>query len=135
MGDDLVNDIATRPVHLGQGAVAFPLDAFDGTPEWYQRYSERTEADGDEGRLVTMHTFTEPWETWEVHPNGHELVLCVDGEMTLHQELPTGELRTVTLVAGEYVINQPGVWHTADIDGPATGIFVTAGRGTEVRPR
>jgi quercetin dioxygenase-like cupin family protein len=69
-----------------------------------------------------------------MHPNGDELVLCTDGTMTLHQELD-GEESTVVLHAGEYAINRPGTWHTADIDGTATGVFITSGRGTEVRPR
>jgi hypothetical protein len=41
-----------------------------------------------------------------VHPWGDELVLCVE----------------------------PGVWHTADVAGPATALFITAGLGTELRP-
>ena len=36
---------------------------------------------------------------------------------------------------GEYVINAPGVWHTADVEGSATALFITAGAGTEHRPR
>jgi hypothetical protein len=46
-----------------------------------------------------------------------------------------GQRRTVTLATGEAVINPPGAWHTADIDACATAVFVTAGVGTEVRPR
>lgn len=130
-----VNRISEHPVHLGSGAVAFPLPSFDGSPDWYQRYAEQTTADGAEGRLVSMHTFTDPWGTWEVHPEGHELVLCVAGEITLHQETAEGDERTVTIGAGEYVINEPGTWHTADVDGQATAVFVTAGRGTQLRPR
>jgi quercetin dioxygenase-like cupin family protein len=69
-----------------------------------------------------------------MHPNGDELVLCVDGQMTLHQELD-GVRRTVTIHAGEAVVNPPGAWHTADIAEPATAVFITAGAGTQVRPR
>ena len=36
--------------------------------------------------------------------------------MVLHQEAPDGTERTVTLEAGQYAINEPGVWHTADIE-------------------
>ena len=35
----------------------------------------------------------------------------------------------------EYAINAPGVWHTADVTGEATALFITAGKGTEHRPR
>ena len=98
-------------------------------------YSARTAADGAEGRLVTTHTFTESWTSWEMHPAGDEVVLCLAGAMTLHQEFPDGRNVTVAVAAGEYVINPPGVWHTADIVGEATVLFITAGMGTEHRPR
>jgi mannose-6-phosphate isomerase-like protein (cupin superfamily) len=122
------------PVHLGLGATAERQERFTGTPDWYERYGERHASDGNDGRLVSMYTFTEPWSTWEMHPNGDELVCCVSGEMTLHQEID-GSVRTVTLRAGDAIVNPPGAWHTADIDAPATAFFITAGRGTQVRPR
>ncbi len=82
-----------------------------------------------------MHTFTEPWDSWEVHPHGSEVVLCTAGRVTLHQETATGEHRTVVLDAGQYAINEPGTWHTADVDGEATAVFITSGLGTDHRPR
>jgi quercetin dioxygenase-like cupin family protein len=122
------------PVHLGLGATAEPQEQFTGTPDWYERYGERHASDGTEGRLVSLYTFTEPWAMWEMHPNGAELVCCVVGEMTLHQEID-GKVRTVTLNAGDAIVNPPGAWHTADISEPATAFFVTAGTGTRARPR
>lgn len=129
------HSIKTHPIHLGLGATALPQPAFTGEMAWYMAYGERHAADGTEGRLVNLHTFTEPWPTWEVHPHGDEVVLCISGAMTLHQEAPDGATTTVTLGPGEYAINPPGVWHTADIDGEATALFITAGMGTENRPR
>ena len=41
----------------------------------------------------------------------------------------------IALRSGEYAINQPGTWHTADVDGEATAVFVTAGLGTQHRTR
>jgi quercetin dioxygenase-like cupin family protein len=81
-----------------------------------------------------MHTFSEPWDSWEVHPHGAELVVCTDGTLTLYQEID-GAIRTVTLQAGEAIINPPGVWHTADVAATATALFITSGMGTENRPR
>lgn len=68
-------------------------------------YGARHASDGVEGRLVSMHTFDAPWTSWEVHPKR------------------------------EAVSNPPRVWHTADVDAPCTALFVTAGLGTENRPR
>jgi quercetin dioxygenase-like cupin family protein len=81
-----------------------------------------------------MHTFTEPWDSWEVHPFGEELVLCTEGVITLHQEVD-GDVRLATIRSGEAIINPPGVWHTADVTGSATALFITSGLGTENRPR
>lgn len=121
------------PAHLGLGATAVPQPEFTGV-EWYAAYGERHAADGAEGRLVSMYTFTAPWDTWEMHPHGAELVLCTAGELRLTQEVE-GRHETTVLRAGEYLINPPGVWHTADVAAPATAVFITAGLGTEMRPR
>jgi quercetin dioxygenase-like cupin family protein len=131
---DPVFDLTQFPVHLGSGARIVTLPEFDGTMEWYQRYAASTTEDGMEGRLVTMHSFRESWTTWEVHPHGDELVLCVAGSARLTQEID-GEPQTVEIRAGEAVINPPGVWHTADVDDSCTCLFITAGAGTEHRPR
>ncbi len=134
MGDGPSFRLATTPVHLGLGATVVPQPLFTGDGAWYGAYSERHAADGADGRLVTMHSFSDPWETWEVHPHGEELVLCTEGTITLYQEID-GAVRTARLQAGEAIINPPGVWHTADVDGQATALFITAGMGTELRPR
>lgn len=128
-------DILQHPIHLGRGATAVVEPAFTGNMEWYQGYSERHAADGAEGRLVSMFTFTEPWNMWEMHPSGSEVVLCTSGAFTLHQESLDGKRRTVSLQPGEYAINEPGTWHTADVAATATAVFITAGRDTRHRPR
>jgi quercetin dioxygenase-like cupin family protein len=130
-------DITTRPIHLGVGATAEVEPLFTGAMEWYGSYTQRHADDGAEGRLVTMHTFTQSWDMWEMHPQGSEVVLCTAGSITLHQERPDGSRTTVTLGAGQYAINEPGTWHTADVPGSggATALFITAGLGTQHRPR
>jgi len=127
--------IAVHPIHLGLGATAEVEPEFTGDMGWYGGYGDRNAGDGVEGRLVTMHTFTASWDMWEMHPSGSEVVLCTDGAITLHQEHADGSTATVTLESGHYAINPPGTWHTADIDGTATALFITAGAGTEHRAR
>jgi hypothetical protein len=122
-----------NPVHLGLGATVVSEPTFTGM-EWYEAYGARHAADGGEGRLVSMYTFEGPWDAWEMHPSGGELVVCTAGEITLIQELDGKHVRT-TLKPGEYAINAPGVWHTADVAKTATALFITAGRGTQHRPR
>ena len=127
--------LSKNPIHLGLGATAVIEPEFTGAMEWYADYSERHAGDGAEGRLVTVHAFDSDWDVWEMHPVGSEVVLCLAGSMTLHQETPEGRHVTVVLDAGEYAVNEPGVWHTADVSGQVSALFITAGEGTEHRPR
>jgi quercetin dioxygenase-like cupin family protein len=129
----MARDISRFPIHLGRGATAVAEPEFTGV-EWYAAYMARHASDGTEGRVVLMYSFDAPWTSWEVHPNGHEVVICTAGEIALVQEIGGKHVRT-TLRPGEYAINPPGVWHTADVSGPATALFITAGVGTLNRPR
>jgi uncharacterized cupin superfamily protein len=121
------------PLHLGLGAKAVPQPEFTGM-EWYAAYGERNAADGNEGRLVSQHSFSESWTSWERHPLGDEAVICLEGEITLIQELPDGP-RSIALRAGDYAVNPRGVWHTSDVARHAKALFITAAAGTEHRPR
>lgn len=137
MADPIINFDKAEFVHLGLGATTVRLPPHTGDMSWYETYGAAHEADGNDGRLVSLHTFSESWDTWEVHPEGTELVLCTQGRVTFTQEALDGNLERVTLESGQAVVNDPGVWHTADIaDGEsATVLFITAGRGTQIRPR
>ncbi len=129
--------LKTHPIHLGQSGTAVPQPEFprdEGAMQWYIDYAERHEKDGTDGRLFSCFRFTEDWAGWEMHPAGAEVVVCIEGSLTLIQEIDGGEVCT-TLGPGEYAINPPGVWHTADVHGEATGFFVTPGIGTQGRPR
>lgn len=127
-------NLFTQPIHLGLGATALVQPEFTGM-EWYADYVDRYPEDGNEGRLMSIYTFTEDWDSWEMHPAGAEVVACVAGSMTIHQEMADGTKATVTLGVGDYAINPPGAWHTADVPESATAVFVTAGWGTEHRAR
>lgn len=128
------NDLRTHPVHLGLGATVVPQPEFAGMP-WYEAYSARTAIDGAEGRLVSLYEFAESWDSWEMHPCGDELVVCLAGAITLIQERADGSFHSIALQPFEYAVNQAGTWHTADLDATATALFVTAGEGTQHRPR
>lgn len=123
-------------MHLGLNATTKSLTKITGM-EWYATYVKDTESDGDEGRLVSMFEFTEPWNEWEMHPVGEEAVICTKGEVVFYQD-SVGDEKNVTktlLKAGEYAVNPKGVWHTADVAAPCSCIFITPGRGTQHKPR
>ncbi len=131
-----VKTVSEFPLHLGLGATAEWQDRFTGDMAWYMAYGQRNASDGLEGRLVSMHTFSESWTSWEMHPQGSEIVLCTAGRLRLTQENPDGTIEVADLDPGQAVVNAPGVWHTADVlEGPATAVFITAGAGTEIRER
>lgn len=127
-------DLSTTFVHLGLGSLVRPLPDFAWTDEYLSSYEEETAGDGAEGRLVTMTPQSETWGSWERHPAGEELVVQLEGRSILIQELPGGEHR-IELGPGQAAVNPKGVWHTADVLVPGRALFITAGRGTEHRPR
>ena len=122
------------PIHLGRGARAVAEPQFTGM-DWYDGYMERHGHDLDEGRLVSLYRFEAPWTSWEMHPAGDEVVCVVQGHMTLHQEHSDGSKQSWELGPGDYAINPPGAWHTADADEPVVAFFITAGKDTTHRPR
>jgi mannose-6-phosphate isomerase-like protein (cupin superfamily) len=124
-----------HPAHLALDASAIVQPAFTGDMAWYKAYGGRHGDDGVAGRLLSMHTFEGSWASWEVHPQGSEVVIVTAGRLRLHQE-SGGVTTALELGPGEYAINPPGTWHTADaIGGPVTAVFVTSGLGTRTRPR
>ena len=132
------HNLETNPIHLGKGASAIPQPEFprdERAMQWYMDYGARHADDGTEGRLVACYTFTEDWPSWEVHPNGEEVVVCMSGSIELVQEMEDGSHVATTLAPGEYAINPRGVWHTANIASEAGVLFITAGVGTQNRPR
>ena len=122
------------PIHLGLGARAISEPRFTGM-EWYEAYGERHCDDLDEGRLVSLFRFDGNWSSWEMHPAGDEVVCCLEGHMTLHQELAEGSSHSCELGPGDYAINPRGTWHTADAVEPVVALFITVGKGTTNRPR
>ena len=90
--------------------------------------------DVERGRLVTLFAFDGAWATWEIHPNGEELGVLIEGavEFVLEED---GAQRSVTLEhTGSAIVIPRGTWHTARTKQPTRVLFVTAGRGTEHRP-
>lgn len=126
-------DLSQVFIHLGGGSTATPLPDFTWSPEYLAGYNERFAQDGAEGRLVCVVAQDTTWDTWERHPAGHEVVVLLSGRVDLVQEID-GDEHVVELRPGQAVINPPGVWHTARVHEPGVGLFITPGRGTEVKP-
>lgn len=121
-------------VHLGLGATAERLDDFAWDDGALRSYEAAHAADGVEGRLVMLSRADADWSAWERHPAGEELVVLLEGRMTLVQQRDGAEVR-IPMTAGQAAVNPKGVWHTADVQEPGRVLYVTPGLGTEHRPR
>ncbi len=86
------------------------------------------------GTLISAYTFEGDWTSWERHPKGDEIVVCIAGAMTMILDKPKGHER-IALAAGEAVIVPANTWHTADVPEISRGLFITYGEGTDHRPR
>mgnify|MGYP006288982691 CR=1 FL=1 len=86
---------------------------------------------GFEGHLLLAeHAFETDWPTWEIHPDGDELIVLLRGrgELVLREQ---GRDRTVALEKpGAFVRVPRRTWHTARIAEPTAMLFVTPGAGT-----
>ncbi|MGW0786188.1 cupin domain-containing protein [Streptomyces sp. NPDC002913] len=127
-------DLRTTPVHLGLGSRAKPVEGFAWDPDVLRAYSDAVAADGAEGRMVTIFDGDGLDDQWERHPAGDELVVCLSGSVTVTRDVD-GVPDRVVLGQGEATVNPAGTWHAVDMAGPASILTITAGLGTDHRPR
>ncbi len=108
----------------GPGLSVVPVDE-----NFWATIHERT--DLDEGRLVMATPMTDDWRSWEMHPDGDEVILITDGEVRVHTDPGT----PVVVRAPNLVIMPAGTWHTMDVIEPARVATITWGAGTQHRDR
>jgi mannose-6-phosphate isomerase-like protein (cupin superfamily) len=85
------------------------------------------------GTMIGVYPMTEDWPHWEMHPKGDELLVMLDGELTLILDQGGRESR-VKLEEGEAFLVPAGAWHRALVPRPGRLLGVTFGEGTEHRP-
>lgn len=127
-------DLTATPIHLGLGSTARPVEGFAWDPAVLEAYGEAAADDGPDGRMVMVFAAEGSWSSWERHPHGSEVVICLSGRMTVIREID-GRVDPVELGPNEAMVNPPGVWHTADVHEPGRFMTITPGLGTEHRPR
>jgi mannose-6-phosphate isomerase-like protein (cupin superfamily) len=86
------------------------------------------------GYLVAQYDFSKNWNHWECHPKGDELLIAVEGSMELILEIE-GKERLVSLVTPNSFLIPTGTWHTANVSKSCRIIGISAGDGTQSRPR
>ncbi|MGZ3452641.1 MAG: cupin domain-containing protein [Polyangiales bacterium] len=123
-------DLSETYVHLeGDSAHAIPVTASFWSDLMSGSGDERIQAIGRGGWLVGTFDYDDSWDFHEMHPNGDELVILLDGEV----DFELGETK-VSARAGQTILVPRGVWHRAIVKKPGRAIHVTNGRGTEHRP-
>ena len=85
------------------------------------------------GTIVTAFANTEDWPHWEMHPAGEEVLVLVEGRMTLILDEPGGE-RRVEMTSGSTCIVPRGTWHRALATEAGRLVAITYGAGTQHRP-
>jgi mannose-6-phosphate isomerase-like protein (cupin superfamily) len=121
-------DLETNYVVLADGPDAKCIEV---GPDFWQTIHERRDL---AGRLVGVFRYDGDWKSWEVHPDGEEIVMLLSGAIDLVLEEPGGE-RTVELRDRGTVIVPRGVWHTANVLAAGEALHITRGEGTRHRPR
>lgn len=105
------------------------MDSLPVTPDLYQ-ILER-DYQGFAGHvLVSAHHFTDTWPSWEVHPNGDEMVVLLSGSAEFRLRTASGDKSVHLDRPGAYVLVPKNTWHTAIISEPAAMLFITPGEGT-----
>jgi len=96
----------------------------------YQRLNQNYE-DFEGHELISCHTFSQNWSSWEIHPKGDEIVVLLSGKIEFVLDFEN-EQRVVALESeGDYAIVPKNTWHTARTSTLTKMLFITPGEGTE----
>ena len=119
-------------IHLGPDGTSVPLAV---TSSFWQELTSGSFSHLGPGRLVSTYEFAEDWDTWERHPAGEEVVVLISGSLEFVLSVGGAERRVTMSKPGQFLLVPRGTWHTANVPQRAMALFITAGEGTENRPR
>ena len=74
------------------------------------------------------------WKQWEMHPNGAEVLVILEGAPRVILEHPGGRLERIDTRPGATVVVPKGAWHRAECGEPYKILYITYGPGTTHRP-
>jgi mannose-6-phosphate isomerase-like protein (cupin superfamily) len=121
-------DLETSYVVLADGPAAKRIEV---GPDFWQTIDQRHDL---AGRLVGVFRYDGDWKSWEMHPDGDEIVMLLSGAIDLVLDEKGGE-RIVELRDRAAAIVPRGVWHTANVPAAGEALHVTRGDGTRHRAR
>ncbi len=128
--------LSTSHVHIGDGGEAVVIE--DAAKLWTELMSgdpsspDAARVAGGGWLMAAFHMTDDP-PTWEMHPEGAEILFLTSGAMDVVLEQEGGD-RVVQLRPGTACVVPPGVWHRQVLAGPCDLLALTYGRGTRHRP-
>ncbi|MET0752572.1 MAG: cupin [Pyrinomonadaceae bacterium] len=108
------------------------IKRLEGGDKFWTLAPEEIEKFGREW-LITEFYFDADWESWEMHPNGEEIVYLLSGAMDLTLE-KDGESQIIELRSKGLTVVPRGTWHTAKVFEPSNVLVITLGDETQTRP-
>ncbi len=108
------------------------ISTLEGGDVFWSQTPEELDKIG-ESWLITEFEFDKDWATWEMHPNGEEIVYLLSGALNLILD-KDGEKQTIELRKKGLVIIERGTWHTAKVFEPSKMLVVTYGKDTQIKP-
>jgi mannose-6-phosphate isomerase-like protein (cupin superfamily) len=85
------------------------------------------------GWLTAVYRFERDTPTWEMHPEGDEVLVLLSGAIDVVLEVD-GATRIVELSGSASCLVPRGTWHKQIVRAPGDELAITYGRGTRHRP-
>ncbi len=130
MNDELCTNLASTFLRLRADATAEPLRADE---RFYPHLIAGELGSFHNEYLVSTHDFDADWSTWEMHPNGDEIVCLLSGRMTVVMQRDEGTQSFTLCKPGDFAIVPAAARHTAKVSMASQVLFITPGEGTQHR--
>jgi quercetin dioxygenase-like cupin family protein len=100
-------------------------------PAFWAEISENPNAGGT---MISASEGAGDWDRWEMHPEGAEVLVILEGEPCIWLQHAGGRLEAISARAGATIIVPKGAWHRAECDHHYKILYITYGPGTTHRP-
>ncbi|WP_125931858.1 cupin domain-containing protein [Thiosocius teredinicola] len=130
MSDEPCPNLASTFLRLRADAAAEPLRVDE---HFYQRLIGGELGSFHDEYLVSIHAFDADWPSWEMHPNGDEIVCLLSGRVTFLMQQDDGTRSTTLCKPGDFAIVPAATWHTAKVATASQVLFITPGEDTQHR--